>query len=98
MSTKILKLRGLLVVRLSDISLHRLMSPSSIRVSRYRKEAVTQARGANILQASLSEREFELESQSKELAALWLEQRELREGLAAAWREKEGLLERWMDG
>jgi hypothetical protein len=26
-----------------------------------------------------------------------LEQRELKEGLAAAWREKEELLERWMD-
>ncbi|CAB1352593.1 unnamed protein product [Coregonus sp. 'balchen'] len=77
--------------------LHRPMSPSSIRVSRYRKEAVTQARGANVLQASLSEFEFALESQSKELAALRLEQRELREGLAAAWREKEELLERWMD-
>ncbi|XP_071030760.1 uncharacterized protein [Oncorhynchus clarkii lewisi] len=67
------------------------------QVSRYRKEAVTQAREANLLQASLSEFEFALASQSEELAALRLEQRELKEGLAAAWREKEELLERWMD-
>lgn len=26
-----------------------------------------------------------------------MEQRELREGLAEAWREKEELLERWME-
>ncbi|XP_010891793.2 autophagy protein 16 [Esox lucius] len=67
------------------------------QVSRYRKEAVTQARGANVLQVSLLNCESELERISKELTALQLEQQELRDELAAASREKEELLERWME-
>ncbi|XP_067084819.1 uncharacterized protein si:ch1073-143l10.2 isoform X1 [Osmerus mordax] len=67
------------------------------QVSRYRKEALTLAKRANALQANLSDTEFTVEVQAKELAVLRVEQRELREALGGAWREKEDLLERWME-
>ncbi|KAF7665873.1 hypothetical protein LDENG_00131120 [Lucifuga dentata] len=67
------------------------------QVSRYRQEALTLAKGSNTLKATLHECEFTIESQSKELAALRTEQRELREAMAEAWREKEELLQRWME-
>lgn len=55
------------------------------------------ARGACRLKNDLSEYEYELECQSKELAALQMEQRTLREELALARQEKEELLERWLE-
>ncbi|XP_031733946.1 autophagy-related protein 16-1 isoform X3 [Anarrhichthys ocellatus] len=66
------------------------------RVSRYRQEALTLAKGSNTLKATLSEFEFTVECQSKELAALRAEQKGLHEALAQALREKEELLQRWM--
>ncbi|XP_029926599.1 autophagy-related protein 16-1 [Myripristis murdjan] len=67
------------------------------QVSRYRQEALSLAKGSKTLKATLSECEFTIESQSKELAALRTEQRQLSEMLAEAWREKEELLQRWME-
>ncbi|XP_046716522.1 autophagy protein 16 isoform X3 [Silurus meridionalis] len=67
------------------------------QVSRYRNEAVLLARGACCLKNDLCEYEYKLECQSKELAALKLEQRTLREELAIARQEKEELLERWLE-
>ncbi|KAM4607264.1 autophagy-related protein 16-1 isoform 2-T2 [Polymixia lowei] len=67
------------------------------QVSHYRQEALTLARGRKALKTALADCEFTIETQSKELAALRKEQTELREGLAEAWREKEELLQRWMD-
>ncbi|KAJ8342249.1 hypothetical protein SKAU_G00321770 [Synaphobranchus kaupii] len=67
------------------------------QVSRYRREALALARSAAVLQTSLSECEFALESQSKELAALQAEQGVRRVELAEAQREMEQLLERWME-
>ncbi|XP_046716521.1 uncharacterized protein si:ch1073-143l10.2 isoform X2 [Silurus meridionalis] len=72
-------------------------SNSDKRVSRYRNEAVLLARGACCLKNDLCEYEYKLECQSKELAALKLEQRTLREELAIARQEKEELLERWLE-
>ncbi|XP_047458339.1 autophagy-related protein 16-1 isoform X2 [Mugil cephalus] len=67
------------------------------RVSQYRQEALTLAKGRNTLKASLSEFEFAIECQSKELAALLLERKRLKESLERAEREKERLLQRWME-
>ncbi|KAK3550420.1 hypothetical protein QTP86_025156, partial [Hemibagrus guttatus] len=67
------------------------------QVSRYRSEAVLLARGACCLKNELSEYEYQLECQSKELAALQLKQRTLREELAIARQQKEELLERWLE-
>ncbi|XP_035519419.1 autophagy-related protein 16-1 isoform X2 [Morone saxatilis] len=67
------------------------------RVSHYRQEALTLAKGSNTLKAALSEFEFTVECQSKELAALRAEQKGLKEALGQAWREKEELLQRWME-
>ncbi|XP_056250679.1 autophagy-related protein 16-1 isoform X2 [Seriola aureovittata] len=67
------------------------------RVSQYRQEALTLAKGSNTLKATLSEFEFNIECQSKELGALRTEQKGLKEALAQAWREKEELLQRWME-
>ncbi|XP_054456709.1 autophagy-related protein 16-1 [Anoplopoma fimbria] len=66
------------------------------RVSHYHKEALTLAKGSNSLKATLSGFEYTIECQSKELAALRVEQKGLHEALAQTWREKEELLERWM--
>ncbi|XP_051234583.1 autophagy-related protein 16-1 [Dicentrarchus labrax] len=67
------------------------------RVSHFRQEALTLAKGSNTLKATLSEFEFTIECQSKELAAVRAEQKELKEALGQAWREKEELLQRWME-
>ncbi|XP_069000134.1 autophagy-related protein 16 [Embiotoca jacksoni] len=67
------------------------------RMSQYRQEALTLARGSNTLKATLSEFEFTIECQSKELAALRVEQKALKEALAQARTEKERLLQRWME-
>ncbi|KAL0994343.1 hypothetical protein UPYG_G00120900 [Umbra pygmaea] len=67
------------------------------QVSRFRKEAVTHAREANILQVTLLECEFALENLSKELAVRQLNQQKLSEELAVARREKDEFLERWME-
>ncbi|XP_071336440.1 autophagy-related protein 16-1 [Trachinotus anak] len=67
------------------------------RVSQYRQEALTLAKGSNTMKATLSEFEFTVECQSKELAALRTEQKGLKETLAQAWREKEELLQRCME-
>ncbi|XP_023151156.2 autophagy-related protein 16-1 isoform X2 [Amphiprion ocellaris] len=67
------------------------------RVSKYRQEALTLAKGSNALKAALSEFEFTVECQSKELAALRVEQKGLKETLAQACIEKERLLQRWME-
>ncbi len=66
-------------------------------VIHYRQEALTLAKRSNTLKATLSEQEFTLERQSKELAALCAEQKGLRTALARARREKEELLRRWME-
>ncbi|XP_074502234.1 uncharacterized protein LOC141773941 [Sebastes fasciatus] len=67
------------------------------RVSHYRQDALTLAKGSNTLKTTLSKFEHTIECQSKELAALRAEQKELHEALAQTWREKEGLLQRWME-
>ncbi|KAJ8387887.1 hypothetical protein AAFF_G00149220 [Aldrovandia affinis] len=67
------------------------------QVSRYRKEALALARNASSLQNSLSECEFALESQSKELSALQAEKEVMREKLAGARQEREQMLERWLE-
>ncbi|XP_017344884.1 trichohyalin [Ictalurus punctatus] len=67
------------------------------QVSRYRTEAVLLARGACCLKNDLSEYEYKLECQSKQLATLQSEQRSLREELALVRQEKEELLERWLE-
>ncbi|XP_075997855.1 autophagy-related protein 16 [Genypterus blacodes] len=67
------------------------------QVSRFRQEALTLAKGSNTMKDTLSECDFTIETQSKELRALRTEQRELRDALAEACREKERLLQRWME-
>ncbi|XP_056322485.1 autophagy-related protein 16-1 [Danio aesculapii] len=67
------------------------------QVSRYRTEAVLLAQGSSCLKANLEEYEYELECQSKELTALRLEQKTLREQLSAANLQNEQLLERWLE-
>ncbi|XP_028459770.1 autophagy-related protein 16-1 [Perca flavescens] len=66
-------------------------------VSHYHQEALTLAKGSNTLKATLTEFEFTIECQSKELTALRTEQKGLNEALAQAWREKEELVQRWME-
>lgn len=65
-------------------------------MSQYHQEALTLAKGSKTLKMTLSDIEFTLECQSKELAALRAEQKGLKEALAQAVREKEELLQRWM--
>ncbi|KAG8000188.1 hypothetical protein GBF38_002377 [Nibea albiflora] len=67
------------------------------RVSHYRQEALTLAKGSNTLKVTISELEFTIECQSKELAALRAEQKGLKQTLAQARTEKEELLQRWME-
>ncbi|KAM8738531.1 autophagy-related protein 16-1 [Acanthopagrus schlegelii] len=67
------------------------------RVSHYRQEALTLAKGSNTLKATLSEFEYTVECQTKELAALRAEQKGLKEASAEALIEKEELLQRWME-
>nr|XP_020460424.1 autophagy-related protein 16-1-like [Monopterus albus] len=67
------------------------------RVTQYRQEALTLAKRSNTLKATLSEFEFTIECQAKELGALHAEQKGLKEELVQAYKEKEELLQRWMD-
>ncbi|CAL8299241.1 unnamed protein product [Merluccius merluccius] len=69
----------------------------SPRVSRYRQEALSLARGSNTMKATLNQQEFTLERQAKELSALQKEHTRLREGMVEAWKEKGELLQRWME-
>lgn len=66
-------------------------------MSQFHQEALTLAKGSNTLKEALSEYEFTIECQSKELAALRVDQQCLKEALADALREKERLLQRWME-
>ncbi|KAK5854166.1 hypothetical protein PBY51_015259 [Eleginops maclovinus] len=67
------------------------------RVSHYRQEALSLAKRSNTLKTTLSEFEYTIECQSKELAALRNEQKGINEALALACREKDELLQRWME-
>ncbi|TSK16151.1 Autophagy-related protein 16 [Bagarius yarrelli] len=67
------------------------------QISRYRSEALLLAREAGSLKNHLAEYEYQFECQSKELAALGLEKKTLREELEVTCQEKEELLERWME-
>ncbi|XP_072515038.1 autophagy-related protein 16-1 [Salminus brasiliensis] len=67
------------------------------QVARYRSEAVVLAKGACSLKDDLSEYQYRLECQSKELAALSLEHKMLKKELAVTLQEKEELLERWLE-
>lgn len=66
-------------------------------VSYLRKEALSLAKGSNSLKSTLSDYEFTLECQSKELATLHMEQKKLKEALAEAQRENDELLQRWLE-
>uniref|UniRef100_A0A3B1JLY7 Si:ch1073-143l10.2 n=1 Tax=Astyanax mexicanus TaxID=7994 RepID=A0A3B1JLY7_ASTMX len=66
-------------------------------VARFRSEAVLLAKGASLLKDDLSEYQYKLECQSKELAALRLEHKNLKEDLAVTRQEREELLERWLE-
>lgn len=65
-------------------------------MSQYRQEALTLAKKNKNLKASLLELEYTTECESKELAALRLEQSELKEALEQAYTDRERLLQRWM--
>ncbi|KAK5882579.1 hypothetical protein CesoFtcFv8_021150 [Champsocephalus esox] len=67
------------------------------RVSHFRQEALSLAKGSNTMKATLSEFEYTVECQSKELAALRTEQKGINQTLEQACREKEELLQRWME-
>ncbi|KAG9263594.1 autophagy-related protein 16-1-like [Astyanax mexicanus] len=67
------------------------------QVARFRSEAVLLAKGASLLKDDLSEYQYKLECQSKELAALRLEHKNLKEDLAVTRQEREELLERWLE-
>ncbi|XP_013857379.1 uncharacterized protein si:ch1073-143l10.2 [Austrofundulus limnaeus] len=66
------------------------------RVSQYRHEALTLAKTNKNLKASLLEYEYTAECQSKELAALRLEQSGLKQASEQAHRDREQFLQRWM--
>ncbi|XP_023685065.1 autophagy-related protein 16 isoform X2 [Paramormyrops kingsleyae] len=66
------------------------------QVSRYRQEAVSQACDNAALRDTLSECEFALEQQSKEMAALRSGQTALLQEMDEIRREKEELQERWL--
>ncbi|XP_026797774.3 trichohyalin isoform X1 [Pangasianodon hypophthalmus] len=94
--------RQKLAQKVSDLTSDRYLKEAELQychsqVSRYRNEALLLAREACCLKNDLSEYEYKLECQSKELAALQLEQRTLREDLVIARQEKEELLERWLE-
>lgn len=67
------------------------------RVSHYHQEALRLAKGSNSLKSTLSDYEFTVECQAKELASLQKERETLKEALAQAQRENDQLLQRWMD-
>ncbi|MEQ2272864.1 hypothetical protein XENORESO_015605 [Xenotaenia resolanae] len=67
------------------------------RVSQYRQEALSLAKAKNNLKATFLEFEFTIECQSKELKALRSEQNKLKEALEQAQRDKEQLVQRWIE-
>ncbi|XP_028982811.1 autophagy-related protein 16-1 [Betta splendens] len=67
------------------------------RVSQYREEALTLAKGSNGLKATLAQLDFTIECQAKELGALRAERDRVQAELAQARREKDELLQRWME-
>ncbi|XP_007545415.1 autophagy-related protein 16 isoform X1 [Poecilia formosa] len=67
------------------------------RVSQHRQEALTLAKAKNNLKAALQEFEFTMECQSKELMALRSERTKLKEALEQAHRDKEELVQRWIE-
>lgn len=69
----------------------------SYSVSHYHQEALTLAKECNTLRSTLPDFEFTIEQQSHELAALYAEQKELKEALAQETRAKEELEQRWMN-
>ncbi|XP_004077127.1 autophagy-related protein 16 [Oryzias latipes] len=68
------------------------------RVTQYRREALTLTKESHKLRATLSELEFTVESQSKDIKVLRAEQKRLREALAQAQEDRERLMERWIQG
>lgn len=67
------------------------------RMSQYRQEALTLAKKSNSMKTTLSEFEYVIECQSKELVALRIEQKDLKEALDQNRTEKERLLQRWIE-
>ncbi|XP_057704711.1 autophagy-related protein 16-1 [Corythoichthys intestinalis] len=82
-----------IVMHLKDAELQHWQS----RVSHNRQEALTLAKASNALKATIHQHEYTIEHQTKELAALHMEQSSLKAALSEAWREKEDLLRRWME-
>lgn len=66
-------------------------------VSQHRQEALTLAKAKNNLKAALLDFELTMECQSKELVALRSEQTKLKEALEQAHRDKEELVQRWIE-
>lgn len=71
---------------------------NSSSVTQYRREALTLTKESHKLRATLSELEFTVESQSKDIKVLRAEQKRLREALAQAQEDREQLMERWIQG
>lgn len=71
---------------------------NSSSVTQYRREALTLTKESHKLKATLSELEFTVESQSKDIKVLRAEQKRLREALAQAQEDRERLMERWIQG
>lgn len=71
---------------------------NSSSVTQYRREALTLTKESHKLRATLSELEFTVESQSKDIKVLRAEQKRLREALAQAQEDRERLMERWIQG
>ncbi|CAL1577620.1 unnamed protein product [Knipowitschia caucasica] len=67
------------------------------RVSHFHKEALRLAKGSNRMKSVLSEYEFTVECQGKELVSLQKEKERLKETLAQVQRENDQLLQCWMD-
>ncbi|KAI4887810.1 hypothetical protein NFI96_023447 [Prochilodus magdalenae] len=96
------KIRQELAQKVSDLTSELYLKEAELQychsqVSRYRHEAVLLAKGACTLKDDLSDHQYKVECQSKELLALRLEQKMLREELAVTRLEKEELLERWLE-
>ncbi|XP_076876662.1 autophagy-related protein 16-1 [Brachyhypopomus gauderio] len=94
-------IRKKLTQKVSDLTSNLYLKDAELQychsqVTRYRNEAVLLARGVYSLKNDLSEYQYKLECQSKELATLQLEQKKLSEELQVMYQEKEELLERWL--
>ncbi|XP_048838810.1 autophagy-related protein 16-1 [Brienomyrus brachyistius] len=95
------KAREKLVQTVADLNASMYLKEAELQychsqVSRYRQEAVSQACGTTALRDTLSECEFALEQQSKELVALRSGQTALLQEMDEIRREKEELQERWL--